>query len=202
MKLREKKVALYAFLLVAAGIGLLIDRTYISRGPSQAAAAIAQRLGAGSDVGDLVMEAPPVAQIFQSLPTPGVPTGLMGTLQAGSAVRDAFGLTPEMRKFYRTKEELMQKQKEMDEARQVEQAKAEEARSSFSDRHQLSGTFLHPTASWAIVDGRVLQIGDEIDGFTLRRVDGYRAVFAQGETVMELELPRATSTKVGPDEKR
>jgi len=73
---------------------------------------------------------------------------------------------------------------------------------AFARNHRLSATFRDGRSACAVVDGRVLRPGHELDGFRLISVDSFRATFVQGnlEAVLRLALPEQTSDGSGTQE--
>jgi len=84
---------------------------------------------------------------------------------------------------------FLAQQRKLEEAVKQAQAKAEPAPDpgqTFASQRQLQSTLVGPGVALAVVNGEVLRIGEEIDGFTLTRVDAYRAEFrhqGSGQTV-------------------
>lgn len=201
MKMSPKKIALYTLLLGAAGIGMTIDRLYA---PVAAKTVTPLRLALQeltrtdeelpSDIG------PPIAAIFDPAKKAGSFAKTDGTDASAEAVKDAFSLSSRMLDIYQRQATLAVQAKEV-----VEKQKELEAQNrvtDFTGSHRLKATFLHPTDTWIVVDDRILRIGDQVDGFTLRRIERYRAVFAAGKELAELKLPSATDTKVSPANSR
>jgi hypothetical protein len=60
-------------------------------------------------------------------------------------------------------------------------------RAAFLTDHELGGLLTHERLRIAIVDGRWLRLGDEVDGCTLTRISGKEAVFDcyDGEAVLK-----------------
>ncbi len=201
MNLNKKKVGLYAFLLTAAGIGLLIDRVSGRAGPKAAVAAVESTPGMHEpDEPDVSAIAPPMAAIFDAdrLKTgPGQGVSLIRSL---IRPRDPFGLSPQLREHYRSESQRARQAREITEKKKKRDA--ERSMATFEQTHRLEGTFIQGTDKWALVDGRILRIGDRLDGFELRAVERYRAIFAQGTQSMALRLPSAGETKVGPAKSR
>jgi len=201
MRLSQKKIALYGFLLFAAIMGLVIDRLYT---PQSANAAIGGtrdrvRTPTGTDAEELG-DIPPVAAIFD--PSRSTAASSAHALKSATKVlkRDAFGLSAGMREVYQRKTAVVDQGRQSAKQRKAEQAR--DAADAFATSHRLEGTLLHPTDTRAVVDGRLLRIGDQLDGFELRRIERYRALFSKDGKDFELKLPNPLNTKVGVGNKR
>jgi hypothetical protein len=66
----------------------------------------------------------------------------------------------------------------------------------FVASHRLSATFRDGRSACAVVDGRVLRPGHELNGFRLVGVDSFRATFVQGSLQAVLRL---TTPEQAPD---
>jgi hypothetical protein len=78
---------------------------------------------------------------------------------------------------------------EMRRQREEELKRKKEAKKSFQQGHRLQATSITQGAEMAIVDGKVLRIGDTLDGFKLTEITPYTAQFELDEDVFELRLP-------------
>ncbi len=197
MKMSQKKMVLYGFLLLAGGVGLLIDRMYVLPASAEAAGALDVALRSGRDSSESlpIGEGPPLAAIFD--PTKPSASALEGpdVTPESMILRDAFGLTPVLREIYQARSEEEKKEKEIEAEKKAEER--QRLRTAFQADHALRGVCIHPDDRWVIVDDRVLRIGDRLDGFVLREIHDYRAVFQGGKGSVELLLPRETAAKVG-----
>ncbi|MEQ9096135.1 MAG: hypothetical protein RIE32_07720 [Phycisphaerales bacterium] len=64
---------------------------------------------------------------------------------------------------------------------------------AFLSQHQLSLVLLSGDTSVAMVNGKPVRLGEEIEGYRLIRVDSRSAVFQSGTQTAELSLPKQTS---------
>jgi len=195
MKLNQRKVALYAFLLVASGMGLMIDRLYSLPSAVGAAPAVRTSTGApgGAEEEEVSGIGPPMAAVFESSAFRS-PAGAGAKLGAVSPLlKDAFSMSAKMGERYDSKSARHQEEQERARKKDQEERQLVEA---FSKSHRLMGVFVLPPNKWVVVNDRVLRIGDSLDGFALHRIEDYRALFRRGSLVVELELPRPTDAKV------
>ncbi|MBN1347649.1 MAG: hypothetical protein JXQ73_33490 [Phycisphaerae bacterium] len=199
MKTREKKTALYLFLLIAAGTGLLIDRTYVLRegsdGSGRLELAAALR---SSDIDPALLRVgPPIAAVFDSPRLKELSATALAASTDETPRRDAFGLTATMRSYYGAKSAQREEVKELEEKRRAEEA--EQAAAAFGGGHQLKGTFIGQGDCYAIIDDSIFRIGDQLDGFALRRIEHYRVLLGSGQKTVELTLPHPSGIKAeGP----
>jgi hypothetical protein len=196
MRLKEKKTALYGFLLIAAAVGLIVDRSYSPRSAEASPLGrVAELLRDDPKPDEIWNIGPPMANLFV-LPKFKALCG-EGPNGAGRdlALRDAFDLSPEMRGYYCTQEKLRAKQEQTE----AEKAKAEKERAilGFLKLHQLQGTFTSKGRACALINGELHFVGDRIDGFRLTKIAPYRAWFEFGSGFAELELPKPSIAKVG-----
>ena len=63
---------------------------------------------------------------------------------------------------------------------------------SFHDKHHLVAVLKSTRGGVAILDGKTVRIGKEVDGFRLTAVGDRTAIFMAGTTTITLELPAAT----------
>ena len=73
--------------------------------------------------------------------------------------------------------------------RSREKEQKEQGLKTFQDAHELQATAITPGTEMAIIDGKVLRIGETLDGFTLEGITPYTARFQQDDAVVELTLP-------------
>lgn len=59
----------------------------------------------------------------------------------------------------------------------------------FAQRHRLQATCTRPHAAWAMIDGRLLTVGQKLDGYVLKAVESYQVVFRRGGVPATLVLP-------------
>ena len=58
----------------------------------------------------------------------------------------------------------------------------------FAGKHRLTSVFMAREGSWATVDGKVIQVGQELEGFRLISVTCDSAIFRSGQDRVELKL--------------
>ncbi|HOJ74233.1 MAG TPA: hypothetical protein PK458_16610 [Phycisphaerae bacterium] len=186
-KLGRKKAMMYGLVLVAALFGLIIDR--LSGGPAEASntaqlvtpvgAVDANKPRAGTNV-----SGPAIAQVFEVLlkEQSGTPSRPVQTAQ-----RDVFQLTPVMQAAFEemSPERKATRQKTLES--ELELRRQELAR--FQSAHTLKGTTLQGERSWAIIDDRVVRVGETVDGYQLVRVERYRVQLVKGDRTVTLDLP-------------
>ena len=68
---------------------------------------------------------------------------------------------------------------------------------TFGQQHQLTAVVVDGKGGKAIVDGRCLEVGDQLDGFTLVSVGTKTAVFTNGDVRLVLALPEAKRASAG-----
>ncbi len=69
---------------------------------------------------------------------------------------------------------------------------------AFVASHHLGATFRDRENAYAIVNGRIVRIGQTVDGFRLITIDSFRATFTNGRAVAVLALS-AANPAVSPD---
>ena len=183
---RRRKI--YAGILAVAVAALLVDRLVIGPGtPASARAAETRPDVAGyrdSQPPDDPMPAIPVG--------PDVPNGIAESLAALAKtepidlgnVRDAFRAPPAWMAQLRPQAEIA--------------VVATTPADAFRRKHKLWGIKLDERGDQVIVDGDCLEIGEQLDGFTLKVVGKGRAVFANGDTLVELVLVEAPQEENEP----
>lgn len=66
----------------------------------------------------------------------------------------------------------------------------------FERRHRITGMMTSRTGKTVIiVEGKALQVGDELEGFVLRSIDGEGALFARGSDEARLARPGRTENR-------
>jgi len=201
MKPKGKKAAVYAFLLLAACVGLLIDRYCVPAIAAASGRPMKPAVRADvTDDGRRLAIGPPMAAIFAPPRLAAISSQQEGLSQAEALLRDAFTLSERMRRAYQATSEQSEKVREAE--RQKEVADAREQTEAFAGSHSLKAVFLHPADRWAVVDDRILRVGDEIDGFALRRIGRYEAYFEKDGETVHLKLPRPGGSKGDGNEKR
>ena len=185
---------LYGLVLLAAVVGLLVDRLHFSpaavRGESvlQAVQALIPTMqqpesqeGAG----------PAIAPLFKT-------TDQQHSTLGDGPVRNAFAPLA-----------AIQEQSDRRPGRRGERTKADGGESEtttdadgFRAAHQLQATSLQKKGSWALIDDRVFRKGDKLDGFVLRQIDHYRVTFEADGVSVDLALPPPLDTKVPASQPR
>lgn len=195
MKQRQKKAALYGFLLVAAGTGLAIDRMYGLSGGGRSVLDPRRALGNLESMGDdaSVVLGPPIAAVFEDSPIDAQVKSSADPTVTQVATRDVFSLSPTMVERFQNQPKAAQKA-EQTVKKQIEETR--ELTEGFVKTHRLMGVFAGETDHWIVVNGRILRIGDVLDGFELRHVRDYGASFVKGKVQVELSMPRPLEAKV------
>ncbi len=202
MRLSQKKAVLYGFLLLAALTGLVIDRLCTPQSASAAIGPMGARakIPGGADGEGELGDVPPVAAIFDPSRSTFAPSGDALKSATNAAKRDAFGLSGRMLAVYQRKTAVVNQARQAAKRRQAEQARV--AADAFATSHRLEGTLLHPTDPRAVIDGRLLRVGDRLDGHELCRIERYRALFSKDGKDFELKLPNPLNPKVGVGNQR
>jgi len=60
---------------------------------------------------------------------------------------------------------------------------------AFEEQYELQGTFVSQGALLAVVNGRVLRLGDTVDGLRLAKIEPYRVEFRRGRHRVSLSMP-------------
>lgn len=190
MTLSKPRLIFYALLLVGAVTGLAIDRAGSPAAPtSENRPAVAAAPIAFEDVIGASVEAPPMAAIFR-LTSAHVETSTAASVSPPvGSVRDAFVLAPAMRDHYRSQSQGASKQRQQKKLDRVD---------GFTKSHRLEGTCVQPGAQWAIVNDRIVRIGDQIGGFQVTGIEDYRALFSNGQETVVLSLPMGVTAQESP----
>lgn len=191
MNLSHKKLAFYGLVLVAALIGLVIDRTEsASAAPASLLTAALSKANVDESADkDRNMIGPTIATVFRNR----IPAG--DEMEAAPApgeitlIRDAFSLSKEMQDHYESSAQSAVQQ-EASQAAEQERIDRENA-ATFMEAHTLKGTFTRPPDIWAVIDDLIMRAGDELDGFALRKIDLYRVVFERSGKRVVLTMPNA-----------
>lgn len=170
MNRKQKIVAGVACFGVAA---VLIDRLFIGS-PAEAVAETARtspKAAGAAAVAKVVATdlADPSLDRLERMRT--YPTG-----------RDVFQTTPRMLQHYENLEQLVGTE-------EGESGPKPGSPEAFVAENRLQGTFAAGASILAIVNGRVLRVGDEIEGFRLERVLRTAAEFRRGTDRVTLSLP-------------
>ncbi|MCH7526621.1 MAG: hypothetical protein IID39_04215 [Planctomycetes bacterium] len=178
----KNKKRVYAAVLLIGALALLLDRVLSSSSPASAQAS-ALTLGSDQAAGDgalLGKDAPAATR----LATTAFPRDLpdVGSI---AAVRDMFSITDTVRRA-------------MLGANSDDELGLESGGTGKTDRrvkpeqfekvHRLTGIMLGGEITFAIVDDEWLQVGDQLDGYRLIRIDGNMAWFqcAGGEAALSV----------------
>lgn len=100
--------------------------------------------------------------------------------------RDVFAPTPAMLKHYQQLEEEQNKE----EATAGPKPGSPEA---FETEHQLQATFTGPNGAVAVVNDKMLRLGEELAGFRLTKIGAYHAEFQRGDERISLYIPSPDS---------
>jgi hypothetical protein len=193
-KLGHKKTMLYGLILAAAVIGLAIDRlrSEDSNAGAVVESVVSAKLNASAGSGgktatadEKQVKGPDIARIFQGAAS-GEKAKPSSSLDPAT-VRDAFGLTAQMKQFYK-QESQAKKEEEAKQAASEEELRRQQAE-QFQSAHKLKGTSLRDNDAWALIDGRVVRVGEQIDGFELQRVERYRVYLQKDNINVILSLP-------------
>lgn len=199
----RRKALFYGLVLFAAVVGVVIDRTRFSP-----ASARGERALPGSPVQpantaeefDPSTIGPPIALLFSHpAASPALDTSSTAP-SAGPAVRDIFVASPAIQEYYRGH------RAGAGGGNTAAEANTEDSEGKtlavFAQAHQLQATCAQGKRSWALIDNKVLRLGDNLDGFVLRQIDHYRVVFTHGEGKVDLPLPVPFTAKVPATEPR
>jgi hypothetical protein len=188
---RNKKL-MYALLLGAAMLGLLIDQAgWIESSRSADRSADPFAMSRTDAMSGQEHVGPAVAAIFAAYDhreSSEATEAMEATdhINLRSPTRDAFALTEEIAAFYEKHSAAAADAQA--EAQRAEQEAWEAVADTFRQDHALQGTFVHPENAWIIVDNRILRPGDTLNGFVLEEIDHYRAQFAKDDRTVELAL--------------
>ena len=178
MKFSGKRKACIAVALLALA-AFLVDRLLLGYGDGQTSPSRSKAAEVAAPL-ERPTAAPAQAQAKAAVSSRQHGPSLADRLEAAgqktadlSAVRDAFRPAPEWVAELRP------------EAQQVRTVSAAE---SFLHQHRLTAVMTDGNGGQAVVDGKCLRIGQEIDGFVLSSVGRRTAVFTSGEVSVELKL--------------
>jgi hypothetical protein len=197
-RIGRRKAVFYGLLLFAAVVGVIIDRTRFSPVPARGDRIVPagpQTPSAAGVEADTSTIGPSIAPVFDrpsGSPEEEVPAGP----PAVAAVRDAFTASPAIQQYYR------HRRPDGTGAGKAEDDPETQAVQMFSQTHQLQATCVQGKRSWALVDNKVLRVGDNLDGFGLRQIDHYRVVFSRGGNNVDLRLAAPFAAKVPATEPR
>jgi hypothetical protein len=191
---KGKRLVVYGLVLLAAVVGLLIDRLHFSPSPAKGEDPVRPAstfvvAPSEPDQGDAA--GPPIAPLFRS-------ANGQAAASTVSPVRDAFAASPEMEEHYgrrRTKRGTQP-------GAGGEEPEVPIDAEAFLAKHKLHATSVQQKKSWAMIDDRVMRVGDNIDGFVLRRIDHYRVTFEGQDGSIDLVIAVGFGAKVPGTEPR
>lgn len=184
----SKRLILYGLLFLAAIVGLLVDRLHFSPSPAKGddatqAVQPTAPASASPDIGDSI--GPEIAAIFE-------PKSTAATAPAAEPIRDAFTTTPKMDEHFGRRTTRRSGQRPAGGEDEPDPIDTE----AFLAKHKLQATSIQKKGSWALIDDRVLRVGDNLDGFLVRQIDHYRVTFEGQSGEFDLTLPVGLSAKV------
>jgi len=180
------KHAVYAGLLGLAAAALVVDRLWLTGGaavPSQAQASIRPP---DRTLPAVVSAASAAGEPVPAAPLPRAPASLADRLKALAASR-AVDPGSTMDAFLLPESWIVRSQPTKPLAPPAPPA---ESIRRFEDGHAVTSVFFSEQGGAAIVNGKLMKVGNEIDGFKLVRVTAAGAVFASGGEEVELKLPK------------
>lgn len=116
-------------------------------------------------------------------PAPSAMTYLSRLPDAPDVPRDAFVPSAALLQHYHRIEEATRQEK------QGQDSNAPGSPRLFVDTHRLQATFIGTEGMMAIVDGRIVRVGDEMDGFKIVRITADTAEFQREGHAAILRLP-------------
>jgi hypothetical protein len=180
MTLSRKHKLLFAVLGVAVA-ALLVDWLFLrdeTTGPSQAQASVnAPAVVPEAAPPDPVPEPPAAAAATPDTEQPPLADRLR-------KVAETLGLDPtDMRDAFVPPEDWLSELKPPEAV-----APQRDLAGEFAQEHRLTSVILIGTGGSAVVDGRAIRVGQELDGFRLTRLTPGGAVFQSGDSQVELRL--------------
>lgn len=176
------KKAIYVGLCGVGGLALVLDRFVLSSGGPEPA------LGATEVIPQASADAPIPAPAAATLPQkPG--DSAAAVIPQKPFPRGVIPWDPktEMRDLFAPLSEESPDDSAYNSGARAE-AKRRAGRARFVQAHHLNGVITQPRLKIAVIDGRWVQVGDQIDGCTLTRIEGTAVSFAchDGETVLAM----------------
>ncbi|MBN1490709.1 MAG: hypothetical protein JXA69_12390 [Phycisphaerae bacterium] len=198
-RLGRTKTVVYVLLLGATGSALLIDRAFSPASAVAEEAAGARQIVSRAlpDAKDTHVAAPPLAAVFQT--EKGDSSAAAPAPWAVVPLRDPFTVSPKLQSLFPAHS---QERQDADQQRAAEAEARRKTIDTFADRHRLVATMVAPGQASAVIDGRIMCVGEQLDGFELRAIEHYRVRFEMGESVIHLTLPEATGSQVSGPESR
>jgi hypothetical protein len=180
MKLTMRKKAFLAVGAVAL-LALMVDRAFLNgdrTGPKTGQAAVGQGLDpagryAAPNRPEVAKASPP------RLTLPGRLARACSARAAPAGIRDAFAMPASWAAELR--------------AEVATSKPAVPVGETFRARHRLTAVMVDSAGGQAIVDGRLLKVGQTLDGFVLSSVQMRTAVFTNDEGSVELRLPESSA---------
>jgi len=181
---RSRKICLAVLGLAALALG--VDRLFLA-GTSGPQPASASSLPAADGSGSTA-----APQDTKAVPTDKRPPTLASLLEKAA---EPFGLAPaEMRDAFTIAEVWLAELQGPPPEPPPEPAEPTEpqptAGEAFAGRHKLTSVILSSRGGSAVVDGKIVPVGQALDGFTLLRVTRDSAIFGTGGEEVELHLRR------------
>ncbi len=186
---------IFVGLTLASAIAFVVDRVFMGEPHTASAETMNDSSSASST--PVAKTAAPAAAAAPSAPPVELQDpslAYLNKLEDAKFQRNVFMPSAAMIMHYRQKqaaeqEHTTQKEEQPDSAKE------------FAAAYKLEGTFCGPDGSMAVVDGNVLLIGDELDGFELTRILPYAAEFQRGTERVTLDIPLPKVQDEGKDKK-
>lgn len=181
-------------LTLSSAVVFLIDRVLVGE-PAKAEAATSEsrtsrsRKNTTAPAGKVEKKSEPISLFDPSL------SYLERLTEPGSS-RDVFSLSSGMLSYYKTLQEEAPQ-----EGADGKPAPRPGTPQAFAAEHKLQATSIGEEAL-AIIDGKPMRVGDELDGFRLTRIGPYEAEFERGSERAVLSIPTAVTTPTGGTRKR
>ncbi|MGB9626319.1 MAG: hypothetical protein ACPMAQ_15815 [Phycisphaerae bacterium] len=172
----RRKAYIYGGILALAVLALLIDRAMYTAPQGVSAAEVPPSTPAKASAADAAR--PPAPDAPRRTAAPALPNAAARWLHDLPDV-------PEVRDLF-APSNLFPPRSEAPEAET--DVKHKDPVAEFVASHRLSATFRDGRSTCAVVDGRVLRPGHQLDGFRLVSVDSFRATFVQGSLQAVLRL--------------
>jgi hypothetical protein len=200
-KLGRKKAIVYGLVLLVAVIGLVLDRMLYAPADAKAddglpAASTSAQKPAEKEA--KLISGPQVASIFEKNDEDVNISSEHENNSTGSESRDVFALSKFMQGYYQSIQNNVKGESEEEKI----QKNRDEMINSFRSSHSLQATFIGGGDTYALIDGRVMCVGDKLDGFSLQEIKHYRVKFSKKDMQIDLYLPLPFESKVPSDEQR
>src|SRR5438552_4021459 len=182
---------MFIVMTLLSGVAFVIDRFVLSDAATPAAAEAAP-LARAKSVGKAVPSAAE-SQEESSFVDPSLK--YLDRLPVVASGRDVFAMSPEMVLYYKSLQEVQETQLTIGDHQRGRPWSARE----FQANRKLEGTYTSLKEPLAVINGEVLKIGDEIDGFTLTQITPYGAELRRGRERVQLTFlkPGDPPDKVG-----